>query len=101
MPDRIVLLPGDGIGPEIGAAARRVCGHLGDGEIGGRMGGGASSGEHGAARTDEGRDACREAEAVLLCAVGGPKWETADPSAPRPEQGLLGLRKGLGLYANL
>jgi 3-isopropylmalate dehydrogenase len=38
---------------------------------------------------------------VLLCAVGGPKWDTTDPDAPRPEQGLLGLRKGLGLYANL
>ena len=41
------------------------------------------------------------ADAVLLGAVGGPKWETTDPAAPRPEQGLLGLRKGLGLYANL
>jgi 3-isopropylmalate dehydrogenase len=38
---------------------------------------------------------------VLLAAVGGPKWDTTDPSKPRPEQGLLGLRKGLGLYANL
>jgi len=46
-------------------------------------------------------DACRDADAVLLGAVGGPKWDTTDPSAPRPEQGLLGLRKGLGLYANL
>jgi len=45
--------------------------------------------------------ACRSVEAVLLCAVGGPKWDTTDPNAPRPEQGLLGLRKGLGLYANL
>jgi 3-isopropylmalate dehydrogenase len=46
-------------------------------------------------------DACRAADAVLLGAVGGPKWDTTDPDAPRPEQGLLGLRKGLGLYANL
>ncbi len=45
--------------------------------------------------------ACRRADAVLLAAVGGPKWDTTDPDAPRPEQGLLGLRKGLGLYANL
>ncbi len=45
--------------------------------------------------------ACRAADAVLLAAVGGPKWDTTDPSAPRPEQGLLGLRKGLGLFANL
>ena len=46
-------------------------------------------------------DACRRADAVLLGAVGGPKWDTTDPDAPRPEQGLLGLRKGLGLFANL
>ncbi len=45
--------------------------------------------------------ACRAADAVLLAAVGGPKWDTTDPSKPRPEQGLLGLRKGLNLYANL
>src|SRR5438477_6860855 len=45
--------------------------------------------------------ACRGADAVLLAAVGGPKWDTTDPSKPRPEQGLLGLRKGLGLFANL
>jgi 3-isopropylmalate dehydrogenase len=46
-------------------------------------------------------DACSKADAVLLAAVGGPKWDTTDPDAPRPEQGLLGLRKGLGLFANL
>jgi 3-isopropylmalate dehydrogenase len=46
-------------------------------------------------------DSCRSADAVLLGAVGGPKWDTTDPDAPRPEQGLLGLRKGLGLFANL
>jgi 3-isopropylmalate dehydrogenase len=46
-------------------------------------------------------DACKGADAVLLAAVGGPKWDTTDPSRPRPEQGLLALRKGLGLYANL
>ena len=46
-------------------------------------------------------EACRASDAVLLGAVGGPKWDTTDPDAPRPEQGLLGLRKGLGLYANL
>jgi 3-isopropylmalate dehydrogenase len=46
-------------------------------------------------------DACRGADAVLLGAVGGPKWDTTDPDEPRPEQGLLGLRKGMGLYANL
>ena len=46
-------------------------------------------------------EACRASDAVLLCAVGGPKWDTTDPDTPRPEQGLLGLRKGLGLFANL
>ena len=50
--------------------------------------------------TRRSRPAAR-ADAVLLAAVGGPKWDTTDPAAPRPEQGLLGLRKGLGLYANL
>ena len=44
---------------------------------------------------------CRNADAVLLAAIGGPKWDTTDPAKPRPEQGLLGLRKGLGLFANL
>jgi len=63
--------------------------------------GGAAIDAHGTALTDEVLDACRAADAVLLGAVGGPKWDTTDPDKPRPEQGLLGLRKGLGLYANL
>ena len=63
--------------------------------------GGASIDAHGVALTDETLAACRRADAVLLAAVGGPKWDTTDPSKPRPEQGLLGLRKGLGLFANL
>ncbi len=63
--------------------------------------GGCSIDAHGTALTDEVLDACRAADAVLLGAVGGPKWDTTDPDAPRPEQGLLGLRKGMGLYANL
>jgi 3-isopropylmalate dehydrogenase len=63
--------------------------------------GGASIDAHGTALTDEVLDACRQADAVLLAAVGGPKWDTTDPNQPRPEQGLLGLRKGLGLFANL
>jgi 3-isopropylmalate dehydrogenase len=97
----IVLLPGDGIGPEIGEAARTVLTKLGDFEITEHPIGGASIDEHGTALTDDVLGACRESDAVLLCAVGGPKWDTTDPDAPRPEQGLLGLRKGLGLYANL
>src|SRR5579862_697881 len=63
--------------------------------------GGASIDAHGVALTDETLAACRGADAVLLAAVGGPKWDTTDPGKPRPEQGLLGLRKGLGLFANL
>jgi 3-isopropylmalate dehydrogenase len=98
---RIVLLPGDGIGPEIVAAARRLLEALGEFEFDERLMGGCSIDEHGVALTDEVLDACRAADAVLLGAVGGPKWDTTDPAAPRPEQGLLGLRKGMGLYANL
>src|SRR5436305_8070149 len=63
--------------------------------------GGASIDAHGTALTDDVLEACRRADAVLLAAVGGPKWDTTDPDQPRPEQGLLGLRKGLGLFANL
>ena len=97
----IALLPGDGIGPEIGAAATELLGALGDYEISEHPVGGASIDEFGTALTEEVLEACRAADAVLLCAVGGPKWDTTDPDAPRPEQGLLELRKGLGLYANL
>src|ERR687895_1708171 len=98
---RIVLLPGDGIGPEVMAAARQVLDELGEFEFDERLIGGASIDAHGTALTDEVLDACRASDAVLLGAVGGPKWDTTDPSAPRPEQGLLGIRKGLGLFANL
>jgi 3-isopropylmalate dehydrogenase len=63
--------------------------------------GGASIDANGVALTEEVLEACRGADAVLLGAVGGPKWDTTDPGRPRPEQGLLGVRKGLGLFANL
>ena len=98
---RIVLLPGDGIGPEIIAAARRLLDEIGEFSCEEHLVGGASIDAHGTALTDEVLESCRNADAVLLGAVGGPKWDTTDPDAPRPEQGLLGLRKGLGLYANL
>jgi 3-isopropylmalate dehydrogenase len=101
MSKRIVTLPGDGIGPEIMAAAEQVLRELGDFELDERLVGGVSIDAHGTALTDEVLDACRSADAVLLAAVGGPKWDTTDPGRPRPEQGLLGLRKGLGLFANL
>jgi 3-isopropylmalate dehydrogenase len=98
---RIAVLPGDGIGPEICAAARRLLDAIGDFELTEHPVGGNSIDVHGTALTDEVLEACRSSDAVLLGAVGGPKWDTTDPDAPRPEQGLLGLRKGLGLYANL
>ena len=98
---RILLLPGDGIGPEIVAAARRLLEALAGFEFEQRLIGGCSIDAHGVALTDEVLDACRGSDAVLLGAVGGPQWDTTDPDAPRPEQGLLGLRKGMGLYANL
>jgi 3-isopropylmalate dehydrogenase len=101
VPARIVTLPGDGIGPEIMGAAREVLAALSDFELDERLLGGASIDAHGTALTEEVLDACRAADAVLLAAVGGPKWDTTDPAAPRPEQGLLGLRRGLGLFANL
>jgi 3-isopropylmalate dehydrogenase len=100
-PPSIVVLAGDGIGPEILSAARRLLDAIGQFEFVEHPVGGASIDEYGAALTDEVLEACRGADAVLLGAVGGPKWDTTDPNAPRPEQGLLGLRKGLGLYANL
>jgi 3-isopropylmalate dehydrogenase len=98
---RIVALPGDGIGPEIMAAAKELLAKLGDFDLQDHPVGGASIDAHGTALTPEVLEACGQADAVLLAAVGGPKWDTTDPGAPRPEQGLLGLRKGLGLYANL
>jgi len=98
---RIVLLPGDGIGPEIVVAARELLEALGEFEFDERPMGGRSIDVHGIALTDEVLAACKASDAVLLGAVGGPKWDTTDPDAPRPEQGLLGLRKGMGLYANL
>jgi len=105
MEKNIVLLPGDGIGPEVVGQAVRVleaaaaaCGtSLRFTE---RLLGGCSIDRFGTAMTDETLADCRQADAVLLGAVGGPKWD--DPQAKvRPEQGLLGLRKGLGVFANL
>jgi 3-isopropylmalate dehydrogenase len=102
MATRIVTLPGDGIGPEILAPAVDLLRRFVPGvTIEEHAFGGASIDAHGIALTDATLAACQSADAVLLAAVGGPKWDTTDPSRPRPEQGLLGLRKGLGLYANL
>ena len=101
MAHHIVTLPGDGIGPEILAPTLELLNRFGDFEFEEHPFGGAAIDLHGTALTDDTLAACKRADAVLLAAVGGPKWDTTDPHAPRPEQGLLGLRKGLGLYANL
>ena len=105
MKAHIVTLPGDGIGPEVTAEAVRVleaiAKHKGHSfSFAEYPLGGCSIEKHGVALTDETLSACKGAHAVLLGAVGGPKWD--NPTAPvRPEQGLLAIRKGLGLYANL
>ena len=101
----IALLPGDGIGGEVIAQAVRVLD-----AVGGRFDhsfaytedlvGGASIDAHGTALLDATLEMCRAQDAVLFGAVGGPKWD--DPKASvRPEQAILGLRKGLGLFANI
>lgn len=101
----IVLLPGDGIGPEVVGQAVRVltAAAQADGanlHFNEQLLGGCSIDKFGTALTDETLAACQVADAVLLGAVGGPKWD--DPQAKvRPEQGLLGLRKGMGVFANL
>src|SRR5215218_834577 len=98
----IVTLPGDGIGPEIMAPALELLRTISeDFSFDEHAFGGAAIDLHGSALTDDTLAACTRADAVLLAAVGGPRWDTTDPDAPRPEQGLLGLRKGLGLFANL
>lgn len=101
----ITLLPGDGIGPEVVGEAVRVLdiiaskyGHTFQYKE--RLMGGCSIDKYGSSLTDETLADCQSADAVLLGAVGGPKWD--DPNAKdRPERGLLALRKGLGVFANL
>ena len=102
----ICLLPGDGIGPEIIAEGVKVLNTVGakyDTEFACEESliGGAAIDAAGEPLPQATLDAAKAADAVLLAAVGGPKWDTTDPNAPRPEQGLLGIRKGLGLYTNL
>jgi 3-isopropylmalate dehydrogenase len=100
--NKVVLLAGDGIGPEIMTPAAEVLREVVDDlEFEEHLFGGASVDEYGVPLTDETLDACREAGAVLLGAVGGPKWDNPSAQSPRPEQGLLTLRKELNLYANL
>lgn len=102
---KLAVLPGDGVGPEVVAEAIKVlqavaakCGHKLDLKY--AAVGGAAIDESGSALTDETLAMCRACDSVLLGAVGGPKWD--DPLAKvRPEDGLLRLRKDLGLFANL
>jgi 3-isopropylmalate dehydrogenase len=93
----VAVLPGDGIGPEVVAEAIRVLDALGIGHAEHPFGGGAIL-EQGTPLPDETLAACRTSDAVLLAAVGLPELEG---KPVRPEQGLLGLRKELGVYANL
>jgi 3-isopropylmalate dehydrogenase len=98
----IVTLPGDGIGPEVLAAALEVLDVVApDLTYDEHLIGGAAIDATGTALPPETIEAARRSDGVLLAAVGGPQWDTTDPNQPRPEQGLLGLRQGLGLYANL
>jgi 3-isopropylmalate dehydrogenase len=98
----IALLPGDGIGPEVAAAAVKVLNAVSpDLDYAEHLAGGAAIDAHGTALTDEALAACRSSDAVLLGALGGPKWDTNESGAVRPEQGLFRLRAELGLYANL
>ncbi|MDR4015752.1 MAG: 3-isopropylmalate dehydrogenase [Eggerthellaceae bacterium] len=103
---KICTLPGDGIGPEIMAEGVKVLKALGkkyDAEFTceDALIGGCAIDATGEALPQATLDAANASDAVLLAAVGGPKWDTTDPNAPRPEQGLLGIRKALGLYTNL
>jgi 3-isopropylmalate dehydrogenase len=99
VPERIVCLPGDGIGPEVAAEAIRVLETLPlDLEIAIRPFGGAAIDESGEPLPPATLEACRGADAVLLGAVGGPRWDGGDV---RPEQGLIDLRRELDVYANL
>ena len=109
---RICTLPGDGIGPEIMEQAKRVLAEVAeftgvdficeDQLIGGcAIDATLEAGEKVTALPHQTLEAARAADAVLLAAVGGPKWSVTDATLPRPEQGLLDIRKKLGLYLNL
>lgn len=105
MKKHICVMPGDGIGPEIVEEALRVLnaaakkfGHEFSTEE--ALIGGSAIDATGTPLPEATVEACKKADAVLLGAVGGPKWDTLDP-AIRPEKGLLGIRKALGLFANL
>ncbi len=103
---KLAVLPGDGIGPEITAEAVKVLEAVGSRfghDFGFQYGllGGVAIDETGMALPDDTLKICRRSDAVLLGAVGDPKWDNDPQARVRPEDGLLALRKGLGLFANL
>ncbi|MFR0902226.1 MAG: isocitrate/isopropylmalate family dehydrogenase, partial [Anaerovoracaceae bacterium] len=102
---KIAVIPGDGIGPEVTAeavkaldAAGKKFGHEFDYTY--LLAGGAAIDQYGRCLPEETVETAKKADAVLLGAVGGPKWDDL-PGDQRPEKALLGLRKELGLFANL
>ncbi len=105
MEKHITVIKGDGIGPEIVNEALKVLDRIAEiyhhsfhyQEV---LAGGCAIDAYGTSLTKEALDACIHSDSVLLGAVGGPKWDQVDPSI-RPEKALLGIRKGMGLYANL
>ncbi len=105
MTHKVLLLPGDGIGPEIAAQAARLlkaCQDAGlDIDVEEGLVGGSAYDVHGEPLPAETLEKAKAASAILLGAVGGPKWDKIEDLAKRPEKGLLGLRKNLGLFGNL
>ncbi|MFI0473948.1 3-isopropylmalate dehydrogenase [Halomonas sp. HMF6819] len=105
MTQKVLLLPGDGIGPEIAAQAARLlkaCQDAGlDIEVEEALVGGSAFDVHGEPLPAETLEKAKAASAILLGAVGGPKWDKIEDLSKRPEKGLLGLRKNLGLFGNL
>jgi 3-isopropylmalate dehydrogenase len=101
----VMLLPGDGVGPEVVEQAVRILEAVGrkfnhQFTFEHELIGGCSIDQFGVSLTDETVEKCKKSSAVLMGAVGGPKWD--DPSAKdRPERGLLRIRKELGVFANL
>ncbi len=105
MSKKILFLPGDGIGPEVCHEVLKIITWLNQNlntniETEEALIGGISTDQYGKPLTDETIDLAKAADAIILGAVGGPKWEPLDISI-RPEKGLLGIRKALDLFANL
>src|ERR671917_2596723 len=101
---KLLLLPGDGIGPEVMREVEKIVGWFRKRGLGFEtetdLVGGSAYDAHGAAISEDAMERAQQADAVLFGAVGGPKWDGV-PYAARPEAGLLRLRKELGLFANL